>query len=307
MNQIQDRVSSLFAAVLATTAAATLVACGGSGSDSSGYFAVQGTTASGGAPQTICIDNILFIDPASEKGKTIAETLATHYRLVGSYRSFAGEGDSCRGQFPGVSTLLSVDDYNNRVQPAVVTSQFPLVPPPAPSPSPSPSPSVSPSLPAVPAPNPIIARSCPSAGGTATNGLALYGQLGYSGLPGQALTSGTVLFDPGAVSFDDRSVGSGTTTGSLRVTLWALSYSYSGGSVSGTVVARYPILFTDGTHQLRNGESSDLMAQTLGANTPSRGSYCMVVTLEQYSSRCTSSDGYCISDWSQFGGPANFQ
>lgn len=62
----------------------------------------------------------------------------------------------------------------------------------------------------------------------------------------------------------------------MRVTLWAQSISFSGG--------------------------------TLSATSPSRGSYCVIVTREEFGpSACSSSDGYCIVDWYQFGASEQFQ
>ncbi len=79
--------------------------------------------------------------------------------------------------------------------------------------------------------------------------------------------------------------------------------------ISGTIVSRYGIRFNDGTNQLRNGQSANLTPQTLSANTPARGSYCMVATLDEYApASCPSNaDGYCLVDWVQFPNSAQFQ
>ena len=116
-------------------------------------------------------------------------------------------------------------------------------------------------------------------------------------------------FDPGQIAFVNPNLTPSSYTGSLRSSLWAVAGSYSGGTISGYVVARFQIRFTDGSTQLTNGESADIPTQTLSATTPPRGAYCMVATLEEYNpASCpTSADGYCVMDWQQFGTSAQFQ
>jgi hypothetical protein len=117
--------------------------CGGGGSEESTkgpYFAVEGVTTVGGLSFTACIEGIEFLDPASARGAQIAANLAAYYLFVGSYRSFAGEGQTCRERFPTLGALLSVDDYNKTVLPAVVVSPPPPAPSPAPPPAPAPAP-----------------------------------------------------------------------------------------------------------------------------------------------------------------------
>lgn len=159
----------------------------------------------------------------------------------------------------------------------------------------------------LPEDDPIVTRSCSAGAGNGTNGLQLYGTTTYSDLSGAANNSGTVLFDPGEISFNNSSLSSSSRTGTLRATLWAVSGNYSGGSLSGYVVARYPINFTDGTSYLFNGQSANLLELRRSADTPPRGSYCMVVTLDEFTQACGSTDGYCIADWMEFGAAANFE
>lgn len=155
--------------------------------------------------------------------------------------------------------------------------------------------------------DPIVTRSCAAGAGNGTNGLQLFGTTSYRDLSGAANNSGTMLFDPGEISFNNAGLSSNSRTGTLRATLWAVSGDYSGGSLSGYVVSRYPINFTDGTSWLFNGQSANLLELRRNADTPPRGSYCMVVTLEEFSSTCTTSDGFCIADWMEFGAAANFE
>lgn len=281
-------------------AAVFAAGCGDGGSSQGSYFAVQGTQSAGGLTFTACIDGIEYVEPSSTRGRQLALNLASYYGLVGSYRAFAGEGTGCRAQFPSLSVLLSVSDYNNTVLPAVGGSPSPSPSPPPPSPPP-------PSPP--PAPAPITPRSCGSTQGSGTDGLSLHGSSSYSGLSGLANQSGTVTLDPGEVAYSNPALTSSSRTGTLRSTLWAVSGSFNGGGISGRVVARYNIRFTDGTDYLRNGESANLPPNVLAATTPSRGSYCMVVTLEQYApSACPGSgDGFCLVDWTQFPNAAQFE
>ncbi|MBL8289740.1 MAG: hypothetical protein JNL85_17285 [Rubrivivax sp.] len=312
-------------AIASLTAAALVAGCGGGGGGGGGeddtYFAVQGTQSAGGLTFTACIGDMVFVDPSSPKGQQIAANLAQYYKLVGSYRSFAGEGASCRDKFPALNVLLTVNDYNNTVLPALGAPQPSPTASPTSSPTSSPtaSPTASPTLAPTPSPTfaptpaptaaPISPRACGGTSGSGVNGLQLYGQASYSGLPGRSAATGTVTLDAGEVAFNNPNVGPSSITGSLRVSFWAVPGSYGGGTISGTIVSRYGIRFNDGTNQLRNGQSANLTPQTLSANTPARGSYCMVATLDEYApASCPSNaDGYCLVDWVQFPNSAQFQ
>lgn len=122
-----------------------------------------------------------------------------------------------------------------------------------------------------------------------------------------ANSTGSVALDPGEISFNNPNLGAGATSGSLRASLWTVSGSYAGGAISGAVIARYTITFTDASNQLRNFTSSNLAAQTLPATTPAGGSYCAVVTFEEFSSACAPGGSFCIVDWVQFPGSVQFQ
>ncbi|MBI5719134.1 MAG: hypothetical protein HZC37_15820 [Burkholderiales bacterium] len=154
----------------------------------------------------------------------------------------------------------------------------------------------------------IAPRTCGLTNGPATGGLDLSGPASFNGLSTSAGASGTVLFDPGDVTYFNPALPSTAVSGSLRVSLWATSGSYTGGTLTGQVVARAPLVFAGGSNQLGNGVKVDIPAATLSATSPSRGSYCMVITLEQFDSlNCTSGDRYCIVDWAQFAASSEFQ
>jgi len=282
-----------------------LTACGGGGGDdapSGSYFAIEGALSANGVPMTICIDGAAYTDPADSAGRAIAANLASYYGIVGGYRAYSGQGRSCRERFAVVDILLSVDEYNRVVVPAVASGTPPTSPPPAPGPSPAPAPA-----PAPPPPAPV-AIACDGRSGSGVDGLQLYGIATHGPLTGAAQTTTTITLDPGEIGYANPALGADATTGSLRARLWAVSSSYAGGDISGWVVATYGIRFTNGGNQLRNGESSNLTEQLLAATTPPAGSYCLVVTLEEYDSRnCSSADNYCIADWTQFPNSVGFR
>ena len=117
----------------------------------------------------------------------------------------------------------------------------------------------------------------------------------------------TVALDPRQVSFINPQLSAVATTGFLRAKSWATGTPYAGGAISGYVVATYDISFTDGTNQLRIGQSVDRSERTLVARTPPAGTYCMVVTLEKYDLQgCSTADRFCIVDWLQFGNSNSF-
>lgn len=284
-----------------------LAACGGGGGDDAprgGYFAIEGALGANGVPMTICIDGTAYTDPAGTAGRTIAANLASYYGVVGGYRSYSGEGRSCRERFAVVDILLSVDEYNRVVVPGVAGGTPPAPPPPAPAPPPAPTPAPSPA----PPPTAPVAIPCDGRSGNGVDGIQLYGTATHGPLTGAALTATTISLDPGEIGYANPALGADATTGSLRARLWAVSSSYAGGDIDGWVVATYGIRFTNGGNQLRNGESSNLTEQLLAATTPPAGSYCLVVTLEEYDSRnCSSADNYCIADWTQFPASVGFR
>lgn len=308
---MNDSLEDLFAAVarrravLLVAAPLALAACGGGGggadSGDGTYFAVEGTRSAGGVPVTVCLDGAKYVDPSSSIGMQVSANLARYYGLVGGYRTQAGTGQSCRQHYASLEALLTVDDYNRTVLPALATGS----PPPAsPPPSPPATPPTPPSPPPPSAPTPI---ACASTHGAGLDGLRLTGTTSYSGLSGAASDSGTVTFAPGQIAFQNPNFTPTSTTGSLRARLWASSGSFSGGTLNGYVIATYAITFTNGTNQLTNNQSATLAAHLLDARTPPRGSYCLVTTLEEYQATCSASDHYCLADWSQFTPSQAFQ
>lgn len=271
--------------------AAALAGCGGGGDDpppSPSHFAIQGALALGGVPVTICIENAAYTDPSTPDGLAIATKLASYYGVAGGYRAYAGRGpgQSCRDAFPVVDHMLSVEQFGRLPAPAAANP-----PPPVAEPAP------------VATPAPAIA--CGSASGSGIGGLELFGVGTYGALTTAASTTTSIGFDPGEIRYG---APAGSVSGSLRARLWAVDHAWAGGPISGHVVATYDIRFTDGTNQLRAGESSNLTQRTLAAMTPPAGSYCLVTTFEEYDANsCTSADRYCTADWMRFPEAVSFR
>ena len=153
-----------------------------------------------------------------------------------------------------------------------------------------------------PAPSPAP-RACTENSGPGIGGLQMYGQSSYT------ISNGVASITPGTIAFNSPSSTPSSTTGSLRMRLFAIEGDYFGGEIQGYVLGTFPLRFTDGTNQLRNGESSQLGTQSvsISSNPPSGRSYCVVTVFEQYDSRnCDTSDRYCVVDWAEFKQAASF-
>ena len=155
---------------------------------------------------------------------------------------------------------------------------------------------------------PIARRTCEVTTGPGVDGLQLYGTNRFSGLPDIANYSSTATLDAGTIEFNNPALSSTSRTGSLRISLWAVAGNFNGGSFTGYSVGTYAIQFAGGATTLLNGQSADLVPQSVAAFTPPRGSYCVMLTLEEYNpASCPGdSDGYCIVDWQQFSTSAEF-
>ncbi len=152
--------------------------------------------------------------------------------------------------------------------------------------------------------------SCPERSGTAINGLSLEGAVSYSISNATANQSSPRSVTWG-VRYNNPSLSTSSYTGTLRVKLWALSSSFpDSGTINGyPLFEGYPNFTGQGARsssQLYNFYSvTNIVSSGTGTNPPP-GRYCIVATLDQFSSTCTSSSGYCYSDWAQFGGAQQF-
>jgi hypothetical protein len=163
--------------------------------------------------------------------------------------------------------------------------------------------------PTPPPPPPPGTLNCPETAGTAVNGLSLEGPVSYS-IANVAANQSSSRSVTWGVRFNNSNLSASAYTGSLRVKLWAVSTAFSGGTISGyPLFEGYPNFTGQGARsasQLYNFYSvTNITSSGTGTNPPA-GRYCVVATLDQFSSSCTSSSGYCHTDWVQFGGSQQF-
>ena len=152
--------------------------------------------------------------------------------------------------------------------------------------------------------------SCPSGFGAGSNGLELYGVTSYDITNGGANQTSPRSMGWG-VRYNNPALASNAYTGSLRMGLWAVSRSYTGGRISGYVLFNGSPNFTGAgarsTSQLYNFTTASNIVSSGSGRNPPAGNYCLVATLEEFSSSCTESDGYCIVDWLQYDEAENFR
>lgn len=277
--------------LMAGALAGVLAGCGGGGASDSDktFFGVTGTRA-GGSAYTVCVDGSGFIDPNTAAGQEMGQKLAAHYQLVGAGMAYSGSGKTCREHFGNPNTVISMLDYV-----AIVLDTITV---PAPSPASS-------------SPNdfllPVTPRTCGASEGAGLQGLELVGTARQEDLTTFPKSIDTFRFDPGLVRYQNSTQPSTAQTGSLRVTLWAVSGSYTGAAMPAVSIYRGPLDTGNGTNQLRNGFQVDPPLASVSGTTPTVGSYCLVVTLEQYADNCNAADKYCIVDWYQFPTAVQFQ
>lgn len=153
-------------------------------------------------------------------------------------------------------------------------------------------------------PPPPAPRGCTNTNGGGEDGLSF-----PPGLPGFTVSTTSAsqlnwtVLDWG-VSYRNQNVGRAAYTGSVRVSLWAVSIPYDGGELNGYKIATaYPNFYGNGArsrNQLYNYSSTQLRSRVVGRNPPP-GMYCLLVTLEQHNSQsCNTADHFCIADWQQY-------
>lgn len=279
-------------ALAAGALAGLLAGCGGGGSDSDSdktFFGITGTRA-GDSAYTVCVDGSGFIDPNTAAGQKMAQTLAAHYQYTGGGLAYSGSGKTCREHYGNPNLVISMLDYG-----AIVLNGIAV---PAPSPAAS-------------SPNdfllPVTPRTCGASEGAGFNGLELVGPARHEGLSTVPKVIDTFSFDPGLVRYVNSTLPSTALTGSLRVTLWAASGIYTGAALPAVSIYRAPLDTGNGANQLRNGFQVDPPLASVSGTTPTVGSYCLVVTLEQYNETCAAADKYCIVDWIQYPNAVQFQ
>ena len=91
------------------------------------------------------------------------------------------------------------------------------------------------------------------------------------------------------------------TSGSLRLELWATSTPYAGGGISGYRTASIRTASISGLSDALGPNSYfSGINVTIPYNAPPSGYDNYTLILSEYSSNCTSSDGFCIADYGSF-------
>jgi hypothetical protein len=161
--------------------------------------------------------------------------------------------------------------------------------------------------------NPVT-LACNAANGNGVNGVSLYNPsnlIAYtlSDLIANAAVNSSLTW---GVQYQNPSLPAGSYSGSLRARLWAVSSPYLGGTITGPVLGLFTPNFAgpgarSATQVFVGGYSTTSVQSSGQQQNPAAGSYCLVATLEEFSSSCTSSDGFCIDDWIQFPAPVGFR
>lgn len=165
-----------------------------------------------------------------------------------------------------------------------------------------------------PPPPPPAALSCPERQGSGSQGLGFASQRLEYLIDDTSAGRNTTTTLKWGVSYRNDAISNSSYTGSLRVSLWAVPFDFSGsGTLNGTRIAVASPNFTGNgaksANQLYNHyDVTGITSQVTGRN-PSAGAYCMVLVLDEYFSdtTCTSNDHYCYVDWIQFGGTETFR
>ncbi|SEQ29898.1 hypothetical protein SAMN04488038_105176 [Solimonas aquatica] len=89
------------------------------------------------------------------------------------------------------------------------------------------------------------------------------------------------------------------TSGALRLELWASKSDYNGGSLNGYRLAVLPLHASGSSStQLAPGAYfHDISQDVLVDTVPPPGTYYPVLMVTEYTSACTSNDGYCFDDY----------
>jgi hypothetical protein len=159
-----------------------------------------------------------------------------------------------------------------------------------------------------------VTLACPTGIGGGTNGVKLYNPSNW--FTYALSTTSASVADTATVGWGAEYTGTvyGAYTGSLQATLWAVSSSYSGGTITGDLLGTFsPDFQGTGAYSTSQIASSGYSINTITSSTssvnPSAGQYCLVLALEQYMpGQCTPNpNGYCIVDWMQFSGAVIFK
>jgi hypothetical protein len=163
--------------------------------------------------------------------------------------------------------------------------------------------------PVVTTPRPTL--TCASTDGTDIGGLGFSGGVAYNDLNSAAST-----FDPSitvnyGITYSNSGLNNTSFTGSLHITMWAVTSSFNGGTINGFKIATFIPNFTGSgarsSDQLFNFATVSNATSVASGTTPPRGTYCILLTLEEFDpTSCSAADGYCYTDFTQFSNSVTF-
>ncbi len=155
--------------------------------------------------------------------------------------------------------------------------------------------------------------ACPEITSVSVNGIQFYGSTSYQLSTTAANATGTNTLTWGAYYQNINYLPAGSYSGSLRAQLFAIPYSFSGGTITNSYsLGIFNPNFTGtearSANQLYVGfHTTSPISSSVSAQIPPAGSYCMVVFIEEYKpANCSAPSGYCYDQWVQFSGPMTF-
>ncbi|KAF0221282.1 MAG: Cna B domain-containing [Geobacteraceae bacterium] len=156
---------------------------------------------------------------------------------------------------------------------------------------------------------------CQQSSGVSHNGIQFTGTTSYqlSTTAANATETATLTWE---VYYQNIfNLPTGSYSGSLRAQLWAVPYSFSGGTITNSyVLGTFTPNFTGpgaySPNQVYVGayNTSPVSSSVSGQNPPP-GTYCIVVTLEEYNTigGCSDPRGFCYDHWRQYAAPVTFR
>ncbi|HEY3307723.1 MAG TPA: carboxypeptidase-like regulatory domain-containing protein [Desulfuromonadaceae bacterium] len=163
----------------------------------------------------------------------------------------------------------------------------------------------------------IISSSlvCPPSNGISLNGIQLYGTTSYqlSTTTANAIETATLTWE---VYYQNiYYLPTGSYSGSLRARLWAVPYSFTGGTITNSYILGIfnPNFTGTGAYSSNQvyvgGYSTSPISSSVSGQNPPAGTYCVVVTIEEYNTKggCSDPSGYCYDQWMQYAAPVIFR
>jgi hypothetical protein len=146
------------------------------------------------------------------------------------------------------------------------------------------------------------------------NGIQFYGNTSYylSNTAANAAVTATLTW--GANYQNIYNLPAYNYSGSLRAQLWAVPYSFSGGTLTnvyglGVFSPNFMGYGAYSLNQLYVGSYSTMpQSSSVSILNPPVGTYCIVATIDEYNpGGCSDLDDYCYDQWIQFSAPVMFR